>query len=186
MPDHLDYLREALRSSIKSREFGPWKLVVERAVGTLFAVGFERESENVLAISSNGQGVIDCKTGDLLYRNREDGGFDLENLSGRRLDIAGSPSINMAGPCGGGLKQETSDGWTVASYPIDWPETYFIAQPPGASIFWADPKWSEFRKDSTFFLLERDVSDAVAFGFSWSGKSLLWADSARFLVWGRA
>lgn len=176
--DHLNYIKTALTAAPEVKKFGPWRLVTERAVGGLFAVGFERISEDLLIISMNGQNVIDCKTGLLVFRDRDQKSFDDEQLYGRRLDKPEAPQIDMAGSCGGGLKRETSDGWTVDDFPIDWPETFLILQPPKASIYMNDPKLAEYKKDGTFFLLWKGIGPEVAFGFSWSGKTLLLATSS--------
>ena len=71
-------VQHALASASLNRSPEAWTLVVNRAVGGLFAVGFEKGTESLLVVSSSGQSVFDCSTGKTIYRNRDQDGFDDE------------------------------------------------------------------------------------------------------------
>ena len=186
MADALEPIRKALKDAKLTREALPWRLVSERAVGGLIAVGFERNNENLLVVSPNGQSVIDCTSGEVVYRNREENGYDIENLQGRRLDNPSSPPFSMSGLDGGKLRAGTSDGWGVQEIAIEWPKTHCFLEPPNASIFFSKTSsYDPFDRDSTFFLLSKDISETRAFGFSWTGKTLIWADSSDLRIWHR-
>lgn len=186
MKDSLDPIRKALLEAEPVRDVPSWRFVTQRAIGGLWAVGFERKSETLLAVSSQGQGVIDCTTGELISRNREENGYNLHKLQATRLDTLKSDPIDMCGIDGGGLRSSTVDGWTVDSFPIEWPETHYILQPPGASIYFHQKDWRDHKKDASFYLLERSSAERRAFGFSWTGKTLIWADGSDLYIWNRS
>lgn len=185
MPGPFDNLKRALSVATIVSSPGLWKQTVHLGVGGLFAVGFDTKTENLVVVSMNGQSVIDCSTGQLIYRNREQDGFNNKWLNATRLDSPNCSPINMAGLYGGGLKASTSDGWSVKSFPIEWPETYYILEPPDSSIYYADEKWRGHSKNCSFFLLGKDRGESCAFGFSWSGKFLVLASTSDLFVWSR-
>jgi hypothetical protein len=185
MFEHLDYIKKMLIAAPLRKSCGPWQLIAERAIGGLLAVGFERSSEDLLIISTNGQSVLDCTSGILLSRDNKEKSYDNHQLYGRRLDNPKAPQIDMAGISGGGLKRETPDGWTIDSFPVEWPKSYLVLQPPGASIYMNAPKFLEYKKDGTFCLLWKGVESGVAFGFSWTGKTLVLATTSEIYVWAR-
>ena len=164
----------------------PWKRCCEHAVGGLRAVGFLKSQgqacvDKLLAIGSNGQTVIDCFSGEIISRNREKDGYDENELTGWVLSSNYSEPIPMSGIDGGGLKACTEDGWSVDSISINWPIYHFILQHPGSNIF-LDHKLS---RESEFDLIDFDHK-AVAWGFSWSGKTLVLATSSDVIIWTRA
>ncbi len=60
MYERLKPLKEKLLSLSIDEVPAPWKLLAVFSVGGLRSVGFDRESENLLVVSSQGRGVIDC------------------------------------------------------------------------------------------------------------------------------
>ncbi len=182
----LEIIRCSLESATQVENFNEWELKNVTAIGGAIAVGFEEKSENLLVVSSAGQSVFNCATGERAYRNREEDGYDEARLEGRRLDLLDAPVIRMSGPDGGGLLRVTSDGWTVNTLPIDWPKLYHIIEPPDASIHSLSPQLKAYGKDATYYLLKADLSEPVAFGFSWTGKSLVWCDRSDLHIWSRA
>ncbi len=186
MIDHLGPVRRLLKKAPISQAPDPWRLVSRIGIGGLTSVGFEPATENLLVISGSGQSLIDCSTGQRLYRNREHDGYGPGLLEARRLDVSEADPIRMAGLEGGGMPTLTSDGWTVQSIPLNWPETFHILQPPQASIFFNAGHFAPHNKDGTFYLLEKGAEETRAFGFSWTGQSLIWACSSDLMIWSRS
>jgi len=184
-----DEMKDALLSSLQYADacavFEPWRLTVQAAVGGACAVGFDRKSEDLLVVSSNGQSVFECTSGERVYRNRESDGYNPMLLAGHRLDDPKASSFVMSGSDGGGLLKVTSDGWTVDTFHLDWPRTFCILQPPGASIYFIHDKPYAPKGDGTYHLVKSQFGEPVAFGFSWSGKSLVWCDRSDLYVWTR-
>ena len=181
----IDILSDALASSRPMQSEAPWQLVTRSSAGGAFAAGFDPANEELLVVSANGQGIFDAVTGDRVYRNREESGYDHEKLEAVRLDKPDARPIPMAGDDGGGLRRTTSDGWTIDNLQINWPTSYSILQQPGASIFFLGPQWEQRGKDASFRVLVQSEGLPVAFGFSWSGKSLVWLDRSDLIIWTR-
>lgn len=180
-----DKISEALSSEAAMRSEPPWRLVTETSAGGAYAAGFDRVTDELLVVTSNGQGIFDAATGQRIYRNRDDSGYDPEHLVAIRRDRAGDHQISMAGDDGGGLRRTTSDGWTIDILQVNWPTAYSILQPPGASIYFLDPQWEHRGKDASFRVLMKSGGLPVTFGFSWSGKSLVWLDRSDLFIWHR-
>ena len=184
-PDaHLNHLRNALQDADTAKDFGPWRLTAQRAVGGLSAVGFDEVSDVMLVTSANGQSVLDPFTDELLYRNRAADGWS-GPMHARRLDDPAAAPFLMAGHHGGGLLTGAPDGWTIARFAVHLAETCFVVHPPGASIHFLAPAFRQFDKDASFHLIAREA-DHVAFGFSWTGRALALAMSSDLWVWTRA
>ncbi len=149
------------------------------------AVGFEEDTDIALIVSSAGQGVVDCNTGELIFRNRDDDGYDERRLLGCRLDASKRAHVPMAGIHGGALKCVTDDGWHAQAITLKWPETCYLLEKPGASIFFSQLKFREAGRDGSFTLLSKDAETNVAFGFSWTGKTLVRATSSDIQIWHR-
>ena len=163
-----------------------WKRSAEVVVGGLIAVGFfeDRESPNLdmlLAVGSRGQTIIDCQSGNVVYRNRNQDGYDHDTLTAWDLSGGNPDPVRMSGVGGGGLKRFTSDGWSVEAIPVKWPIFYYVLQHPGSSVF-SDYKLGRKPK---FDLLENDYQQ-MAWGFSNSGNSLLLTSSSDIIIWSRS
>jgi hypothetical protein len=182
-------MKDSLLSSLRNADVGvrcdTWRLTIQAAVGGASAVGFDRKSEDLLVVSSNGQSVFECTSGERIYRNRASDGYDPMLLEGHRLDEPKASPFAMSGADGGGLLTITSDGWTVDTFHLDWPHTFCILQPPGASIYFLHDKPFAPKKDGTYHLVQSQLGKPIAFGFSWSGKSLVWCDRSDLYVWAR-
>jgi len=184
MQQQKDFLLSSLKEADAERNFGPWKQSIASSAGGLSAVGFDRKSETLLVVSSNGQAVFNCVSGERIYRNRDEDGYIPLLLEGCRLDKPDAEPFLMAGTDGGGLLAGTFDGWSTDILEIDWPSCYCIVQPPNTSIYFLYPKWLNCGKDASYHLISRDAKP-VAFGFSWSGNSFVWCDRSDLLVWTR-
>lgn len=175
-----DAIDQALAAADVAEDAGPWHRISVMAIGGLNAVGFDRASETMLVTSSTGQSVIAGHTGEVTYRNRDDDGLDISALKGTRLDHPADERFDMAGLFGGGLRRVTDDGWSVETS-----RGHCILQPSGASIHFLAPAWDGHAKDTTFHLLDRGGEDIRAFGFSWSGRTLVVATPSTLMIWAR-
>ncbi len=178
-------LIDALETAPIADSAPPWQLVAAVSAGGATAAGFDPATDDLLVVSSNGQGVFDTATGSRVYRNRNESGYNPERLEADRLDRTGGRPIPMAGDDGGGLRRSTSDGWTIDILQISWPTSYSVVQRPGASIYFVDPRWDRFNKDASFHVLKKSEGLPIAFGFSWSGRSLIWLDRSDLFIWRR-
>lgn len=181
-----DTIAKELSGAFTVNETVEWKRSAEVVVGGLIAVGFfeGRESPNLdklLAVGSKGQTIIDCQSGDVVYRNRDHDGYSHDTLTAWDLSGVNSDPVRMSGVGGGGLKRFTSDGWSVEAIPIAWPIYYYVLQHPGSSIF-SDYKLGRKPK---FDLLDYDYQQ-MAWGFSNSGNSLLLTSSSDVILWSRS
>lgn len=183
---HTHVLPEALwpvADAIATRPVGtppdPWRLIGNVAVGGLVAVGFASSSERLLIVGSSGQTIVDCTTGHRLFRDRERDGYCAETLSARGLDQSSSEEIRMCGLHGGALRSVTTDGWSACALAIEWPRQFFILNHPGSDVF-----MTKLGRAPEFSVLSSDY-EARAFGFSWTGRTLILADGSGITIWGR-
>ena len=96
------------------------------AVGGLMYVGFSNvRTEKLVVISSQGQSVIDCKTGSKTYctENYDEG--DLIALA----EELGDEIVPIAGEGGGGLRRYSNDGNTLISVAPFWPAEKIVFMP---------------------------------------------------------
>lgn len=179
-----DPVDAALSEATVCGDVGPWRAQPLVAIGGLTAVGFARTDETLLVCSSQGQSVIDAATGTTLYRNHEDDGLDWAALKGTRLDHPADERFDMAGLPGGGLRSATNDGWSVMQLG-QGDASLCLLHPPGASVFNLRPTIAEVTLDATFHLLARERAEIRAFGFSWTGRSLVLATASDLRIWSR-
>ena len=169
---------EYLKLLVVAEPPAPWRAVIQTAAGGSFAAGFDRHSERLLTCSESGQAIIDCRTGERLHRSYENNGFSKNELRATALD-GSNLIVDTSGPDGGRLPQTTGDGWTVEAIPIVWPEYNYFLNPPGCSVHDVTVDRAPCPT-----LIRRDY-ECTAFGFSWSGNSLVWLDRADLLIWTR-
>ncbi len=158
----------------------PWRLAGGSAVGGLTEVGFAPGSDLLLVVSSQGRGVFDCLTGERVARDRSEpegvgpdwqDPFDLWAVG---IGPLAGQHIRTAGISGGGLTRATRDGWSVERLALEWPdETLLLRQGWG---FGYSP--SELVKIAVY-------SEVRAFGFSPTGRSLVFATSSDLAIWSR-
>ena len=178
-------LYDALSSTPRMQSEAPWRLVLHTSAGGAYAAGFDRITEELIVVSDNGQGIFDASTGSQIYRNHEKSGYDQALLEATRLDETDHRPIPMAGEFGGGLSRTTSDGWSIDTLQIKWPTAFSILHQPNASIFFIAPQWDGRGKDASFRVVMKSEGMPVAFGFSLSGKSLIWLDRSDLFIWHR-
>src|SRR5579863_298772 len=104
--DHLEPIRSRIRSAPISPPLPPWKLIGGRAVGGLTEVGFADDSDLLLVVSSQGRGVLDCRSGEYVARDRtepNDSWYDERRLRAFGIGPLEGQLIRLAGLHGGGL-----------------------------------------------------------------------------------
>ncbi len=175
--DPLQPLRFAIQDRPVTAPPSPWIKCAHYAVSGLFDVGFDRDTELLLVQSSSGRGVFDCLTGEKVARDyEEDSSADLY-LECEGIGPLAGKSIRMAGISGGGLPVASSDGWCVETVTLNWPEHHLLLVEPGSWLY-----GQRYNRPWVFHKLavERELR---AFGFSWSGKSLVIATSSDLIVY---
>jgi len=179
MSKHLKPLIKAIRKSPVSTPPEPWREIATVAVGGLSSVGFAKEEEHLLVVSSQGRSVIDCSTGERLERDREDYHEDTSLLEAEGIGSLAGEKIKISGLYGGGLPNSTDDMWAVHEIVLDWPESILVMTKPGSWLYGMiyDKKGDFVKIGSTLELR--------AFGFSPSGRSLVIATSSDVTIYHR-
>jgi hypothetical protein len=181
-PPHLTALVEKIKHAPLTKPPPPWRHVKTIPVGGLWAVGFEEGRERLLVVSSSGQGLFDCCSGERLTRNSEQDGYDPYLLRALVEGPEKGPAIRMSGLHGGGLPTITRDGWRAETVTLEWPTPTLLLTAPGSWLYGGNcGKPDDFSK-----LAEYSVSELRAFGFSWTGMSLIIATSSDAEIYSRA
>jgi hypothetical protein len=69
---HLEALRQKIRNAPVVKKISGWSLITSISVGGLRSVGFDRHTDVLLVVSSQGRGIIDCRSGEKLARDDEE------------------------------------------------------------------------------------------------------------------
>ncbi len=176
---HLKPLKEKLLSLSIGQVPDPWKRVATLAVGGLRSVGFDRESENLLVVSSQGRGVIDCLTGEKVARDYEEFYGNETRLEAQGIGILSDRTIRMSGLFGGGLPSITEDGWQLECVTLKWPEQMLILLPPSSHLY------GSATGDSDTMTKVFEDSCIRAYGFSYTGRSFITATTNDLTVFAR-
>ncbi|SFC77564.1 hypothetical protein [Collimonas sp. OK412] len=152
-----------------------WRKSGTFAVGGLTGIGFSKQSEMLLVISSAGRGIIDCTLGEKVARDYESGGVwysPLELLCDGIGPIVGE-KIQIAGLYGGGLPIMNGDGESLEIAAPEWPKSDLIFCAPHTSSIIDGHQTGCVLIASDYFQV---------FGFSWSGNSFAFATSSDVTV----
>lgn len=155
-----------------------WRLTGSLAIGGLTEIGFSKNSDLLLVLSSSGRGVIDPVTGTVIARDDETDG---DWLSERLLVCDGigpltGEHIELAGLNGGGLPLGSGQGESLEVVSPNWPL--------GDLIFCSD--FGSALIDQFQSSCVRIASDHIrAYGFSWSGNTFIWATGSEIHVFVR-
>jgi hypothetical protein len=179
MYEHLQPLKKKLLSLSIGKVSDPWKLVTTIAVGGLRSVGFDRESEHLLVVSSQGRGVINCLTGEKVARDYEEFYENETSLEARGIGILSDREIRMAGLFGGGLPIITEDGWKLECVTLKWPEQMVILIPPSSDLY------GSLTGHADIMTKIFENSCIRAYGFSYTGRSFIIATSSDVYVFAR-
>jgi hypothetical protein len=176
MYEHLKPLQKKLLSLDIHEVPAPWKLVATFAVGGLRSVGFDRESENLLVVSSQGRGVIDCLKGEKVARDHEEFCENEASLEAQGIGILSDRTIRMSGLFGGGLPSITEDGWQLECVTLKWPEQMLILLPPSSHLY-----GSVIGHSDTMTKIFED-SCIRAYGFSYTGRTFIIATTSDITI----
>jgi len=154
-----------------------WEHKIGYAVGGLQAVGFYRNSEKLLVVSSRGQSVIDCETGERIHRDRDNDGYDPDQLLAHATNDESLELVNMSGMDGGNLRFGNQSGWSLEWIPANWPKGYLVLNRPGSSVY-----MTSYGKIPDSYILYEDYAP-LAWGFSWSGRTFISACSSDVDIW---
>lgn len=158
---------------------GPWRRLQLPRVGGLVAAGMDPEGHYLLLVSSSGRGVVDCRSGDRVARDRSPGHewLDPSRLRAQGIGPLASQEIQIAGSyMGGGLPTVTRDGWALHRAAPTWPKEIVWCESPGEPGFYREGRFHK--------LWEWDP--AFAWGFSESGTAAVIACSNEVRLWTRA
>jgi len=182
IPDtsHLDPLRKELRRLQTRLPPPPWRKVEAFAVGGLRSIGFDRESELLLVVSSTGRGVIDCQSGRKVARDEGEYDEDESQLEAIGIGPLQDRVLRLSGLHGGGLPNSTQDGWSLEVVTIDWPASAILLLEPFASLY-----DSLHGRPSRFHSIGTET-ELRACGFSYSGRSLVVATPSDITIDGRS
>jgi len=143
-------------------------------------IGFDRNSDNLLIVSIQGRGVVDCLTGEKIARDYE-GYYEGErHLEAQGIGVLSQKNIRMTGLFGGGLPIYTKDNWTLESVTLKWPEEMILLVEPDSELY-----GSISNRPDNFTLIERDAS-IRAYGFSYTNKSFVIATTSDVAVYSRS
>jgi hypothetical protein len=179
MYEHLKPLQKKLLSLKIEEVPNPWKLVTTFAIGGLRSVGFDQASENLLVVSSQGRGVIDCLTGEKIARDYEEFYENETSLEAQGISILSDCLIRMSGLFGGGLPIITEDGWQIECLTLKWPEQMLILLPPSSYLYAVASG-----QPNTMTKIFED-SCIRAYGFSYTGRSFIIATTSDLTIFAR-
>lgn len=157
----------------------PWRIVSSIGIGGLIGVGFAEQSDDLLVVSHQGRGLIDCLTGERLARDSE-AYFENADESGLTAPGIGrheSTIFPIAGLHGGGLAAYTRDGWGIHSVHLPWP----------VHVFFLTSNHKELHDDTEHItkIGNDDPCTYRAAGFSRTGRTMVIATSCELIIYGR-
>jgi hypothetical protein len=177
--NHLDPLKNQLRALQQVAPPSPWRRIAIIAVGGLRSVGFDRNSELLLVISSAGRGVIDCRTGEKVARDDDEYYENEQFLEAEGIGPLQGQTVRISGLLGGGLPISTPDAWSVELVSLDWPVKDILLLEPFSFLY-----GSLYGKPAIFYKIGAE-SELRACGFSYTGNSLVIATSSDVAVFSR-
>src|SRR5262245_593216 len=176
--EDLESVRKRIRAAPISPPLPPWARLAVHAIGGLTEVGFADDTDLLLVVSSQGRGVIDCRTGQRVARDRsepDDSWYDERRLRAFGIGPLEGRLIRLAGLHGGALLNGGCDGWWVAAITLEWPDANLLRGGPWGWIF----------DEETPFVKLAVERELRAFGFSDTGDSFIIATSSDVTVFGR-
>jgi hypothetical protein len=177
--DEIESLKQRIRSAETKAVPEPWTSIGTIQLDGITDVGFAEDLELLLALTAHSREIIDCRTGRRIAR---DGSIEHQSSWYGRHDLIGhgfgplhGRDVRLSGPAGGGLLAITPDGWGAMRLPIDWPEEFLVLVAPFASIHHPE---TPFWKIVT-------TQEPIAWGFSYSGKTLVAVTDQGVTLFGR-
>lgn len=161
-----------------------WENVSTHSVGGLENIGYAPDQDYVIVLSSQGQGIFDCLSGERIARLNNDSDwwekFDRTNNSIVGFDILDGVNIITFGIYSkDDLRKSTKDGWRLEFSPhqIDANESSKIHS---QEIYLALPEINHKE-----VIYKDGPCELRAFGFSDTGKSLIVASSCELIIYSR-
>lgn len=160
-----------------------WKHKNTFTIGGLQNVGYAAQSDIVMVLSSQGQGIFNCRNGEKIARLHNDMnwvGFDDVTNTVAGFDCLQDQVINTSGLYGGDcLSKISNDGWELTAEPrhaakggiSDYPSTHIILT---QSTTMAKMK-----------VAEDGACELRAFGFSDTYMSFIVATSCELIIYSR-
>lgn len=151
------------------------------AIGGLENVGFVPAKEYLIVLSSQGQGIFDCKTGEKIARQNDNGDwwdkFNEESNCILGFDFLDNILIPTHGLYGDdNLPKKNEEGWELiitAPQPDDKPFEKYLVQ----KIYLVSPD-----KKKKIFIMKDGPCELRAYGFSDSGKTFIVALSCELVI----
>ena len=179
MYEHLNSLIGKISTLDVTEPPKAWRLLTVISVGGLRSIGFSKKSENLLIVSSQGRGVIDCKTGNKVSRDYEDYYENDCQLEAEGIGPIENETINLAGLFGGGLPTTTEDGWSIENVSLSWPEESILLVEPGSDLYGSTHNYPDH-----FTKIYEDAC-IRAYGFSYTGNNIVIATTSDVTIYKR-
>lgn len=168
--DNYIRLQKAIASAKDIRENPNWK-VLSYAVGGLEDVGFSKNYPDLLLIlSSQGRGVLDCKSEKIIARDRdyEADYMNFEKLIAKGIGPIADEEVPVSGIHGGGLHKYLPNAVSLEILAPDWPYCKIFLNENNSSIF----------DDQNHSYIIYSFDYPHTFGFSPNGKYIIIASSS--------
>ncbi|MDC8757696.1 hypothetical protein [Janthinobacterium fluminis] len=145
-----------------------WEVSGRFAVGGLTEIGFAKNAELLLVISSSGRGVIDCAQGKKIFRDDEPDGdwYKPLELICEGIGPLEAEVIQIAGLNGGGLPMSNRFAESLEIVSPEWPKSNLIFCAPYKSALIEGHQGGCVNIASDYLR---------AYGFSWSGNTFVYA-----------
>ncbi|RYF48682.1 MAG: hypothetical protein EOO38_09580 [Cytophagaceae bacterium] len=92
-------------------------------------------------MSSSGRGVFDCLTGEKVARDYTDNVVTDPYLECEGIGPLAGRLIRMSATSGGGLPVASSDGWSVETVALNWPDHHLLLVESGSWLYGALCNW---------------------------------------------
>ncbi len=153
------------------------------AIGGLHNTGYAPNSDYLLVLSPQGEGIFDCVTGEKIARkyNNEDWYDELnqQTFAIKGFNILHDIEVVTCGLYGGdNLPKATNDGWQLEMLdpaPEDEPFQQFMVR----RVYLVSPKGEKT------FIGKDGACELRALGFSQTGNSLIIATSCELIIYSR-
>lgn len=170
-------LQNLVKQTQEMEEPNGWRKTVF-AIGGLSEIGFSKQNSNLLLIiSSQGRGLVDCKSSELIERDYDTNWdwIDSYEMTAQGIGILSNEQIFVSGLHGGGLPLMNRNGDGLLYMATEWPIIDIIFEPNFKSIY----KENEAKE---CFRIFHDY-ELRAFGFSYDGETFVIATSSEINIY---
>lgn len=161
----------------------PWTTLGIFAIGGLFAVGFAAGSDLLQVVSSQGNGVFNCTTGERVARDYSDvfSLFDEATIKVQGIGPLQGQLISTAGLYGGSLPSITPDGWQLQN---ELTKSQHPLRGPIHSIFLKQT--APYQEPERTCVGNEEPCELRAYGFSPTSRSFVIASSCQIEIFCRS